>query len=156
MFFSDVIFPAFSAPYFACWFFPVAALLSMWAEVLVFRLGNQKLTWMRTCAGVAAANLASWCCGFALSFLLPHGLISAPYHPPGGETQYTVEPGKLFGIYLVLGFIVAYILSILIEVRVWRRFTRTDPLTNCLKTTIWANTASYLVLLGGAVLYALA
>ncbi len=153
MVFADVIFPAFSAPYFAFWFFPGAAFLAMLAEVFVFKLTNFDLGWRRACAGVAGANLLSWFAGVALSLVMPYGLASVPHPMPNGQIHYFLEPGPLFPVFLVFGLVLAYLLSILIEVRFWRRFTRRNPLANSLKTTIWANTASYLVLIAVAAFY---
>jgi hypothetical protein len=153
MFFADVIFPAFSAPYVAWCFFPIAALLSMLAEVLVFRFATQQLTWLRAMAGTAQANLASWIFGLLLSLVLPSGLVPRFIRQPDGHSFQTNGPGPRFSLYMVMGFVVAYLLSILIEVRMWRRFTRNDPIPQCLRVCIWANTASYLILIGIAFLY---
>jgi hypothetical protein len=152
-FFADVIFPAFSAPYFAWFFFPVAAGLAMLAEVLVFRFATQQLTWLRAAAGTAGANLVSWFFGLLLSLVLPSGLVPHFMKQPDGSYAHTIEAGPMFGIYMIMGVSVAYLLSILIEVRVWRRFTRKNPIPNCLIVCIWANTASYLVLIGIAWIY---
>jgi hypothetical protein len=153
MFVADVIFPAFSAPYLAWFFFPVAALLAMFSEVLVFRLRNNELTWGRAAAITAGANLVSWFFGLLLSLVLPSGLVPHLVRQPGGKDFRTITQGPHYGTYMILGFIVALILSILIEYRVWLRYTHKAPLRDCLNSCILANVASYAVLIGMACSY---
>ncbi|MDD5260441.1 MAG: hypothetical protein PHD76_01195 [Methylacidiphilales bacterium] len=153
MFLADVIFPAFSAPYFADFFFPMAAGLAIASEILVFKFRYKSLlSWFRACWFAILANIVSWIFGLILSLILPSGLVPkverAGDHPISIITQ-----GPNFTILMICGFILAYLLSICIEYAVWRRLLKSSPLPSLFTTCIIANTVSYCLLVSIAYAY---
>jgi hypothetical protein len=111
MLLADVIFPAFSAPYLSLLFFPIAALLAISSEIIAFKCRYRSLPISRTVWIALVANLVSWMIGLILSLVLRSGLV--PKIMRGGFK--TVEPGPHFQVFVICGFIVAFILSVVIE-----------------------------------------
>jgi len=143
---ANVIFPAFAAPYVSAMFFPVAAIAAMLTEAVVFRVLNRDLSWRRTVSTVLVINIASAIVGFAIAAALPSGL--EPTVMREGENQFeTIQPGPKFGMYAVLGYVLAFVLSILIEWGIVRTSRRVVKLAKPFITVALANAASYAVLI---------
>jgi len=151
---ANVIFPAFSAPYFSQLFFPVAGIAAILTEVFVFRKIYNSLTFFRALGFVLAANIFSWIAGMVLSNFLPTGL--APRVIQAGENEVSIlGRGDNFGTLVIVAFFVAFVLSILIEYPVWRFFGRKIEFPRLFRTVCIAHVASYTVLVITLVLNAL-
>lgn len=148
---ANVIFPAFATPYVSALLFPAAAVAAIVTEVIIFRLLNRNLTWGRIFMLVLVMNIISAAIGFAIAAVLPDGLV--PTMMGDGEHQFELlQPGPKFGTYATLGYILAFVLSILIEWIVVLTFRpRIGRIDKPFKTVALANVASYLVLI--AVVY---
>ncbi len=131
---ADVIFPAFMTPYVNA-LFPVAAVPALVSEAVVFRLLNRHLPWGRVATLVIVINLVSGAFGFLIAAFLPSGLEN-----PG-------QMGPEWGTYAVLGYVVAFFLSILIEWGTLRALSRVGEIGRPFLTVALANTASYAVLI---------
>jgi len=149
MFFADVIFPAFSAPYLSLLFFPIAALLAISSEIFTFKCRYKSLPLSRTVWITLVANFVSWMIGLLLSLVLPSGLV--PKIMRSGFK--TIAPGPHFQVFVICGFIVAFILSIVIEYFVWKRLSKKSPLPSLSVTSFIAHIASYGILILIAYLY---
>gem|GEM_PF-1953234 len=147
MFFADVIFPAFSAPYISCFFFPAAAAAAIFSEFIVFKLRYKSIPWPRLAFITLIANLCSWFLGVALSLVLPSGLIPKAI-PNRGNPISIITQGPHFDRLLIYGFILAFLLSIFVEYFVWRAFQRSNPVRGLFATCTLANIASYSILVG--------
>ena len=154
MLLANVIFPAFSAPYFSQLFFPVAGIAAILTEVFVFRKVYSSLSFYKTLGFVLIANIVSWIAGIILSNFLPSGL--APRVIQAGEKEVSIlGRGDDFGTLVIVAFFVALVLSILIEYPVWRFFGRKLDFPRLLRTVCIAHVASYTVLVITLVLHAL-
>jgi hypothetical protein len=143
---ADVIFPAFSAPYVAPMLFPVAGISAIVVGVLVFWLLNRHLDVGKIIAVVVLANLISGIFGFFLSAILPSGLV--PQVVGAGANQARIiQPGPRFGNYMVLGFVVAFALSVVIEYGAVRLCAGWVRVLRPLLTVTLANLASYVTLI---------
>ena len=141
LFLADVIFPAFSAPYFAPIFFPVAGIAAIGTEWLCYRLLSKQMN-RPTLWDVIFVNLVSWLVGIILSFFLPSGLISKPIR--GGHS--VAVQGPHFTAYAIIAFPVACILSIVIEFEALRRRKRDWAAVDLFRLSAIANTSGYVVL----------
>jgi hypothetical protein len=103
---ANVIFPAFSAPYVTEIFFPIALVSALAVEAVTYKLIDKSLTIPSILVLVAIVNTLSWVIGIIITNQLPSGLIVS------GDILTT---GPNFSFYATLGFIVAYILSVIIE-----------------------------------------
>jgi branched-subunit amino acid ABC-type transport system permease component len=143
---ANVIFPAFSTPYFLHLLFPIAGIAAILAEVFVFRRRYQTFTIFGALSPVLVANVISWIFGIVLSLILPSGLV--PKIVKSGDQEVSIlSRGPDFGVLVAAAFGVAFVLSIVIEYPVWKFLTRKDPLPNLLRTTCIAHVASYSVLI---------
>jgi len=155
MLLANVIFPAFSAPYFSQLFFPVAGIAAILTEVFIFRKVYGSLSFSRTLGIVLIANIVSWVAGIVLSNFLPSGL--APRVIQAGENEVSIlARGDNFGTLVIAAFFIAFILSILVEYPVWRFFGRKINLPRLFRTVCIAHVASYTVLIITVFLNALA
>lgn len=153
MFLADVILPAFSAPYFADFFFPVAAGSVIASEIFIFKLRYKSLlSWSRSCGFTFLANVVTWIFGFFLSFIFSSGLVPKIVRD-GDHFATTIAQGQNFEVSMIFGFILAYFLSVFIEYVVWQRLRRSSPLPSLFVTCIIANTTSYCLLIGIAYAY---
>jgi hypothetical protein len=142
---ADVIFPAFQAPYGAPLLFPVAGISAIVVEVVVFWLLNRHLTIGKIVVVVVLANTVSGAVGFSLTAILPSGLV--PRLVDAGRHQtHILQPGPRFNTYMILGFVVGFILSVVIEYGVVRLLTGWARLAKPLMTVTLANLASYVAL----------
>lgn len=143
---ANVIFPAFATPYVSAMLFPVAAIAAMATEAAVFRALNRDLSWGRIVSTVLVINIASTVVGFAIAAFLPSGL--EPTVMGEGENQFeTIQPRPQFGMYAILGYVLAFFLSILIEWGIVRTSRRVLKLSKPFITATLANAASYAVLI---------
>jgi hypothetical protein len=140
---ANVIFPAFTAPYFSPFLFPVAGIAAVITEFVCYRrLSNHA---ERPGFGdIIGANFASWLVGMVIGFVLPSGL--APRALPGGSEIIT--EGPRFTTYAIIAYFAACILSIFIEAGFlrWSERREPDPVTGLFRLAAVANLASYIVL----------
>jgi len=140
---SDVIFPAFSAPYFSPLLFPVAGVAAIGTEWLCYRLFSTNRGYPNIIK-IILANLVSWCVGIVIAFCLPSGLITE--FSPEGKYPH-LEPGPYFTAYVIVAFFFACVLSIIIEYLYLRWSTRKHSVDHLFRLSAIANTAGYLVLI---------
>ncbi len=113
----------------------------------MFRVFNRDLPWRRIASTVLTINVASAVVGFAIAAALPSGLEPAVTGEAGNQLE-TIRPGPKFGMYAVLGYVLAFVLSILIEWGIVHALRRVVNLAKPFITVALANAASYAVLLG--------
>ena len=144
--FANVIFPAPSAVYVANLFFPLSAVLALAAEFAVFAYFQRGvMSRFRILAVVVGINLLSWVVGFALSFVLPSGLV--PQLVDAGDSPITITTqGPNWNVLAILGFFWACALSFVLEYGTLRLFRRRLPLKNLALCVGLANVASYCVI----------
>jgi len=136
---ANVVFPAFSAPYVAQFFFPFALLSVFVVELAVYKWRCQSLALTTLAVLVVAANAISWLAGFLITAgLLPSGQLQSP--------DGVVAAGPNFSFLSSLGFVVAYVLSVVIEGAVLKIATRWVQIKSPYQLSLLANTASYVVL----------
>lgn len=146
MFQANVIFPAFSAPYVAQLLFPIAGIATILTEVWWFRKKYESLEFLPTLLFVAVANVISGAAGFLLSSMLPSGLVPKVIHS-GDRPFTTVTQGPNFLPLMIIGFLVALVLSILIEYPIWKWLTRKSLLPNLFANVSLAHVFSYAALI---------
>lgn len=143
---ADVIFPAFSAPYFSPLLFPVAGILAIGAEWFCYRRFSSDPIYPKL-RDIILANLVSWVAGLLISFCLPSGLIAKTVGAGEGHGEsHILTPGPHFGAYVIVAFFVACILSVIIEFWSLRLTTREHPVDGLLRLSTIANVAGYVVL----------
>lgn len=148
---ANVIFPAFTAPYYSYFFFPLAGIAAVAAEVVILKKRHPALTLTRVFIFTLVANIASWMLGIAISSQLPSGL--TPKVIQNGDHEFsTISQGPHFNQLVLAGFGVAFILSILIEYPVWKYLTRRKMLPRLFISICYAHVASYIALIGFAVI----
>jgi len=143
MILANVIFPAFTAPYFSPLLFPVAGIAAVVTEFVCYRRFSSRPE-RPSFGDIIGANLLSWFVGIVLSFFLPSGLV--PKVLPSGSQ--TITQGPRFTTYAIIAFFVACALSIFIEgwfIR-WSTRTEPEPVTGIYRLSAVANIASYIVL----------
>jgi hypothetical protein len=143
---ADVIIPAFSAPYVAPLLFPVAGILAITSEVLIFWLLNRQLGVGKIIPLVVLANVVSTVVGFLLTAVLPSGWVPTVIDREGNQI-HTFQPGPYFTTYLILAFVIAFVLSVAIEYGVVRLAARSMKVIKPFLTVTLANLASYIVLI---------
>lgn len=149
---ANIIFPAFSAPYYSQLLFPIAGIAAILMEVLIFRKRYASLSVFKVVIFALTANIVSWIAGIGLSHFLPSGLV--PKMVPAGDRDVSIlTTGPNFGSLVALSFGTAFILSILIEYLIWKTLTFRTLLPNLFRTTCIAHIASYLVLILIGVIY---
>lgn len=140
---ADVIFPAFSTPYFSPLFFPVAGIAAIGTEWFCYRRFSSNED-HPSLGEIILANLASWLAGIIISCCLPSGLIQKP--SPGGGGHTHIAAGPHFATYAVIAFFVACFLSVIIEFWYLRWITRPHPIDRLFRLSAIANVAGYVVL----------
>lgn len=149
---ANVIFPAFTAPYVSAMLFPFAGISAIAVEIGVFRVMNRKTSWWNITKLVIFVNLFSSVIGFLIAGVLPSGLEDTMVSV--GDYQYSrIKEGPMFTTYCIFGFIVAFILSIMIEYPIAKICRNAVIIDNHFATVGFANLASYLTLIVAAVLY---
>jgi len=148
---ANIIFPAPSAVYITTFFIPLATILALVTECIIFvRMQRGVVSAGKLSAVVVVLNVFSWLVGWFLSELLPTGLV--PQLKPNGVS--IIEPGPQWNLLALLSFPFACLVSMLLEYFGLRALLRWLPLHRPLRTVAVANVASYLVL-GGTVFLSL-
>jgi hypothetical protein len=143
VFFADVIFPVFTVPYLIAWGAPWALAGALLAEMVVFWVRRKQLKPWKVIVGTLVANAVSWFAGGLIAASLPF-----PNFGMSGNAGFHYQ----FGV-LAVAFLMAYVLSTLIEFVIWLPFARKqEPFL--FATTALANVASYLVLALAAIYFA--
>ncbi len=151
MIIANVIFPAFTAPYVSVLVFPVAGVAAITTEAYVFYRLNTYLTVGESLKLVLVANIVSGLIGFILAALLPSGLVSQATE----SGQSILTQGPRWGLFAILGYCLAFALSIGIEGLVLKSYGKSIALLHIWRTVAWANTASYAALIGVYLLFAI-
>ena len=141
---ANVIFPAFTAPYFSPLLFPVAGIAAVITEFVCYRRFSSHLE-RPSFGDIIGANLLSWLVGMVIGFILPSGLVEKAV--PGGSRQILTS-GPHFTTYAIIAFFGACLLSIFIEgwfLR-WSSRTEPEPVTGIYRLSAVANVSSYIVL----------
>lgn len=133
---ANVIFPAFTAPYFVTAMFPLLALSVLVTESLVVYWRERNAGFGNAVLWVVLANVASWIVGVALtSTLFPSGLASN-------------GPGPAFETLMWIAIPVALVLSILIEAFVLKMLAKRIITRSPWVTMAIANLCSYAIVTG--------
>ena len=142
MTFADMIFPLFTLPYDIYLGAPLMIVLALLVEGGVFFWMRRSIGLWRIVAGTLGANALSWICGMLLFTLLPLPNVGSYYEmaPNARGLHYGPVP-------VLLSFLVAFVLSTLLEFPVWRLVVRKMPGMKVFVPTVVANLASYLLLL---------
>ncbi len=143
MIFADLIFPVFYIPYLA-WTIPWIIPLALLSEAIVFWIMRRSLGGWRIASGTLAANGFSWFVGVLVLRFVPLPMI--------GVTEDSNFQVHYHQPYLAIAFLIAFVLSTLLEYPVWL-LVRWKQRESCFRTTVAANAASYVVLM--LVLFAL-
>jgi hypothetical protein len=136
--FANVIFPAFSGAYVTQVFFPLLIAAALLTESVVFKTLNREVKLLPVLGLVVGANLISSIVGIFLTSFLPSGLIK-------GENGILTS-GPDFNLYFTCSFLVACLLSILIEGMVYRYFKTRFSILHPYKASVVGNIVSYLVI----------
>jgi membrane protein YqaA with SNARE-associated domain len=136
---ADVIFPAFAAPYITAVLFPYALVAIPVAEAFVYKMYWRQLSIWVVALLAICANATSSLIGWFIAYILPSGLVVDP-------RNHMLSSGPHFGLYALLGFVVAYLLSIAIEGAVLRGASHWVSLNKAFKVSFAANTVSYALL----------
>jgi hypothetical protein len=142
---ANVIFPAFATPYVSAMLFPLAAVTALVVEMIVFRVLNHNLSWARIAGIVVVINILSAVVGCLVALILPSGYETALIGREGEQFE-TFQPGPDFITYAALGYLVAYMLSILVEWGILKSSRQKALIEKPFVTVAAANTASYAVL----------
>jgi hypothetical protein len=139
---ADFVFPAFAAAYgisLAVW---PAGLLALASEVVVFRLRERRARLVPTILVVVAANFVSAYAGVMVAFVLPNSVavLRTDGQPP------VSMPGPSWRAYACASFLVAYVLSCVIEYGVMHPLRRRIGFVRLRGTVVVANAASYGIL----------
>ena len=136
---ADVIFPAFSAIYIFQVFLPYIIVGVLVIEILAYKRYCPTLPTNTAIRLAVVANLVSWLAGVVITGLLPSGLIPNQ----SGRLSW----GRHFVLYSILGFFVAYVLSVLIEGACLQRAARKHiEIVAPYRMSLYANTAGYAIL----------
>jgi hypothetical protein len=142
MVFADMIFPLFTLPYDIFLGAPLMIVFALLAEGAVFFWMRRPIGLRRIIAGTLGANALSWICGMLLFTFFPLPNIGSYYEMAPNARGLHYGPGPV-----LLAFLVAFVLSTLLEFPVWRLAVRKTPGTEVFVPTVVANAASYLLLL---------
>lgn len=150
---ANVIFPAFATPYVYGMLFPVASIAAVTTEVIVFRLINRELPWIRIVGIVVLVNVVSAILGFAIAAALPSGL--EPTMLGEGENRFqSIAPGPKYATYAMFGWLLAFALSVVIESGIVKMCFECTALRRPFVTVGLANIASYVTLFLIALMWA--
>jgi hypothetical protein len=142
MVFADMIFPLFTLPYDIFLGAPLMIIAALLVEGGVFFWMRPSIGTWRIVAGTLGANALSWVCGMVLFTVLPLPNIGSYYEMAPNARGLHYGPGAV-----LLSFLVAFVLSVLLEFPVWRLVVRKMPGMKVFVPTVVANVASYLLLL---------
>ena len=147
MFFADVIMP-FTAAYYAwIWFFPIN-ILALISEMVVFKVTYRDFPLWSVIIGTIGANILSLLFGSFFCEIVGEGIIARKGGIYSGSDPH-------YDYYLVLGILLALLLSIYIELRFWQTAYRKRALPSLDRTCGIANVVSYTVLLGPIIIFLL-
>jgi hypothetical protein len=139
---ADVIFPAFYTPYVVQIFYPLAAIMALCAEVIFYRWWSKDTRLGRLILMVVVVNIVSSVSGMLVASCLPtgynpafHSARSGPWRGPGWNALATIA------------WIVAFIVSVLIEWPLVLLFRRMVAIPRAFLGVLFANASSYVVLL---------
>jgi len=147
---ANVIFPAFTTPYFSPLLFPVAGIAAMVTEYACYRRFSSHPE-RPSFGDIIGANFVSWLVGIVIGFFLPSGLVHKAKSSGAGPI---LTQGPHFTTYAIIAYFGACILSIIIEgwyLR-WSERGESEPVTGLYRLSALANAASYMVL--GVVVWA--
>jgi hypothetical protein len=135
---ANVIFPAFAAPHFApALNFPLLVIAVLFIEVGIYKLASHNTPIYHLALMVAVANGASWIAGIMITMFLPSGLVTG---------EYGIEAASSFTLYATLGYVVAYVLSVIIEGYIVKGSSVKMGVASPFKWSFYANSGSYLTL----------
>ncbi len=141
---ANVLYPAFMSPHIAAIFLPLSGLMAFAAEVLIYRHFNKGQYFWFIVWCVLFVNCVSSSFGMWLSDQLPDGYVSGVL---GDGDDPSVVPGPNFLLFSLLGFLLAFILSVLIEWALAPIINKFFKWEISFKTLFLANLGSYLTLL---------
>jgi hypothetical protein len=143
---ADVIFPAPSAAYVVGFFLPIAVVLAMAAEIVVYLWLERQSTGVAKLPGVVILiNIFSWVAGMLLSFCLPTFLV--PQMVGTGQNAFwTLGPGPHWNMVAGLSFVWACALSIVLEYVALRLFRKRLGLRKPAVCSAIANILGYAVI----------
>ena len=140
---ADVIFPAFTTPYFSPLLFPIAGIAAIGTEWFCYRRFSTDRQYPKF-GDIVLADLVSWFAGIVITFFLPSGLVEKAV--PGAGGHGTMTTGPHFTVYAIAGFFLACVLSIIIEFWSLRISMDKRPVARLFRLSAIANTAGYIVL----------
>ena len=135
---ANVIIPAVGAVYFSIFTYPLILLWVFASESAAYIQLNNSHKKRNLLGLVLIANCISWMAGVYFSMLLP-----LPYGYMKGVYPPTPQPSE-FVPYAIMGVVLAYILSIVIEYLVLKSVVRFVRLGEPFKLSIVANSLSYI------------
>ncbi len=128
------------------WWLPVSTVVGFIAEFFTFHFYQRRChPWRRSFWLATVANLASFVGGFiglgALAAALPDRsfMVPEPLGFPPWQRYYVIP----------LQFLVAYFLSVLIEMAIYRRMSRERPVHRLSTAAFMSNLASYAIIFAG-------
>jgi len=136
--YANVIFPAFVGPYISIAMFPLAGAAILLSESVVYKVACRQLSIPTVLLLVVVANVVSSIIGIGVAFFLPDGLVYG--------TTGVVVGGPNFSLYFNLSFVLAYLISILIEGAILKFASSWFAISRPFLVSIAANTVSYLFL----------
>jgi len=136
---ANVVFPAFSTPFFTALFFPLVLLAVLIIESTTYKLASKTTPLFHIVLLVIVANGISWIAGAVITAFMPSGIIV-------GEDNLATS-GPNFLLYATLGYLVAYILSVIIEGYIVKASKSKMNFTSPFKLSFYANTVSYITLI---------
>ena len=142
---ANVIIPAFGTPYFSMLFYASAWSTVLISETLVYQFFNRTSPIWKGVLFVLSANIISWFAGLSISGMLPDGM----YIDEMGFPQR----GPEFRQYVMLGFLLAYVLSVVIEGAVLKMLAWKFTIKAPFKMALLANTLSYVLLVAVLTLF---
>lgn len=143
---ANVVFPAFSASYVAPMLFPPALVVVLALETAVLRLRWPAVGAWRAAGLVCYVNAISWLFGvFITGYAFPSGYTV--------ESVGSMRRDEDFTLYMCLGFLIAYVLSVVIEGALLASWARKYGAGNPFMVALVGNTYSYVFLGVGWILY---
>jgi hypothetical protein len=139
---ADVIFPAFYTPYVAQAFYPLAAIMALCAEVIFYRCWSKDTRVGRLILMVIVVNVVSSAAGMLIASYLPTG-----YNPAFQSVRGGPWNGPGWNALATMAWIVAFIISVLVEWPLVLLFGRTVRIPRAFLAVLFANACSYVVLL---------
>lgn len=143
--FPNLVYPAFAAPYMSALLFPLAGAAAMLSEVIVYCRLNKETRRPWIVVSVVFVNVVSSLIGIAIANLLPSGLTQKLIEAGDRHTS-VLAVGPNYTLLALAGFVVALLLSIVIEYFLLKPFAGRIKIHDPFRTVKWANITSYSVL----------